>query len=338
MRSSDAHGPAPSTDTLPAAEPDTGHWAEIRTHDASQPTLAAPEVASDPMASTDPAGPTPGKAPDGRYIQQYELIRELGRGGMGVVHLARDLQLGRLVAVKMLTRPGAGVHRDRFLAEARATARCRHENIVVIHDMGVHDDQPYLVLEYLRGQTLRQSMDARLGGAFDVHDSSGSFGRPPAPLAPGRVAEIMVPVVRALVCAHGMGIIHRDLKPANIMLTEEGVTKVLDFGVAKIGAARDDGIEGADASEELLELTSLGARLGTLPYMSPEQMVGDLVDHRTDVWAIGIIMFELVTGAHPLAPLSPARCTRWSMAPRPCPASARTGTISVRSPTSSTTA
>src|SRR5690606_18445882 len=155
--------------------------------------------------------------------------------------------------------------------------------------------------EYLRGQTLRQWMDARLGGAFDFPDAAGSFGRPPAALAPGRVAEIMVPVVRALVCAHEMGIIHRDLKPANVMLTEDGVTKVLDFGVAKIDGAHDHTSEGTEESEDRVELTSVGARLGTLPYMSPEQMVGGDVDHRTDVWSVGIILYELVTGAHTLA-------------------------------------
>jgi WD40 repeat protein/serine/threonine protein kinase len=302
MRSSDAHRPDPVMDTVPAAAPDTGRGAEGRPSDAQSPL--EPPIADDPLAPTNPAAPPAGSVPDLRYIQQYELIRELGRGGMGVVHLARDLRLGRLVAIKMLTRPGAGVHRDRFLGEARATARCRHENIVVIHDVGVHEDLPYLVFEYLRGQTLRQWMDARLGDVLDGRDSAASFGRPPAPLAPGRVAELMVPVVRALVCAHEMGIIHRDLKPANVLLTEDGVTKVLDFGVAKIDAARDDQTERDPEGPEDLGLTAVGARLGTLPYMSPEQIEGKLVDHRTDIWAVGIILYELVTGKHPLAPLS----------------------------------
>jgi predicted ATPase/serine/threonine protein kinase len=259
----------------------------------------------DPLAATDPAAP-PSHALATNFIQQYEIFRELGRGGMGVVYLARDRRLGRPVAIKQLTRPG---HREeRFLAEARATARCRHENIVVIHDVGIHAEQPYLVFEYLQGQTLRQWMDDRLGGTMELQDSSSSFGQIPAPLTATRAAEIMAPVVRALVCAHDMGITHRDLKPANIMLTDEGVTKVLDFGVAKIGAARER-ISGEDAgaSGEPLALTALGARLGTLPYMSPEQLSGDTVDHRSDIWAVGIILYELVTGAHPLAPLSPVK-------------------------------
>jgi WD40 repeat protein/serine/threonine protein kinase len=304
MRSSDSLGPHLSTDTLPSAQPgskSTKDWAEVSTYNAP-PDAVDPGASTDPLAPADPAAPSAANVPDARYIQHYELIRELGRGGMGVVHLARDLRLGRLVAIKMLTKPGQP--QERFLAEAQATARCRHENIVIIHDVGVHGNQPYLVFEYLRGQTLRQWMDTRLG-ALELHDSSGEFTQISRPLTPARAAEMIAPVVRALVCAHDMGIIHRDLKPANILLTDEGVTKVLDFGVAKIGAASEDiAIEAAGASGIPLALTSRGARLGTLPYMSPEQIAGELVDHRCDIWAVGIILYELVTGAHPLAPLS----------------------------------
>ncbi|HWN70299.1 MAG TPA: serine/threonine-protein kinase, partial [Haliangium sp.] len=305
MRSADVHGPGSSTDTLPSAPAEsrsTSEWAEIGTGDAPPADPIDPGASTDPVPAADPVPSPVSGSPDARYIQHYELIRELGRGGMGVVHLGRDLRLGRLVAIKMLTRPDHA--QERFLAEARATARCRHENIVVIHEVGVHDGQPYLVFEYLRGQTLRQWMDAGLGGAFDVRDSSGSLAQMPAPLAPTRAVEMLVPVVRALVRAHDMGIIHRDLKPANILLTDEGVTKVLDFGVAKIGAMRDSIAQEAGVSGAPLNLTGLGARMGTLPYMSPEQIAGELVDHRSDIWAVGIMLYELVTGAHPLAPLS----------------------------------
>jgi WD40 repeat protein/serine/threonine protein kinase len=309
MPSSDSDLPVSSTDIAsPQAPGDkpTGEWAEISTYDAPQPAPVEPGASTDPLAATDPATSPAPSIPDARYIQHYELIRELGRGGMGVVHLARDLRLGRLVAIKILTKPGH--QQERFLAEARATARCRHENIVVIHDVGIHGEQPYLVFEYLRGQTLREWMETRTGGAFDMEDTSGSSGQIPGPLAPARAVEMFVPVVRALACAHDMGIIHRDLKPANILLTEDGHTKVLDFGVAKIGAVRED-LPGEDTtgSHESLALTALGARLGTLPYMSPEQLAGEAVDHRSDIWAVGIILYELVTGAHPLAPLSMAK-------------------------------
>ena len=308
MPSSDSDRSVISTDVAPPETPGdkpTGEWAAISTYDAPQPAPVEPGASTDPLAATDPATSPAPSIPDARYIQHYELIRELGRGGMGVVHLARDLRLGRLVAIKQLTKPGH--HQERFLAEARATARCRHENIVVIYEVGIHDVQPYLVFEYLRGQTLRQWVEARMGGALDMQDS-GSFRQISTPLAPTRAVEMIVPVVRALVCAHDMGIIHRDLKPANILLTEDGITKVLDFGVAKIGAVRED-LAGEDAagSNEPLALTALGARLGTLPYMSPEQLGGTVVDHRSDIWAVGIILYELVSGAHPLAPLSPVK-------------------------------
>jgi serine/threonine protein kinase len=179
----------------------------------------------------------------GTRIGQYELIRLLGRGGMGEVHLARDLRLGRLVAIKLLTtqRPDLG---ERFLAEARATARCHHENIVVIYEVGEVGSaggHPYMVLEYLEGQTLRQWLREHAA-------TSGEH----APVPPGRAVELMLPVVRALAYAHGQGIVHRDLKPENVMLTRAGVIKVLDFGIAKLLAApmldreESDGVPGGD--------------------------------------------------------------------------------------------
>src|SRR5690242_13648689 len=153
----------------------------------------------------------------GSFLQHYEIIRPLGRGGMGEVLLARDTRLGRLVAIKLLTRRG-GERTQRFLIEARATAQVNHENIVVIHDLGEHGGSPYMVLEYLKGKTLRQWLDERRE----------------TPLRASRAVELLIPVVRALVCAHERGIVHRDLKPSNILLTDTGTIKVLDFGIAKL--------------------------------------------------------------------------------------------------------
>ncbi|WP_428267075.1 protein kinase domain-containing protein [Haliangium sp.] len=231
----------------------------------------------------------------GTRISQHELIRELGRGGMGTVYLARDTKLGRRVAIKFLH--GADTSNlDRFLLEARATARCSHDNIVVIHDVDVHQGRPYMVLEYLRGQPL-----------------SDLLGDEPMPA--GRAVALMVPVVRALVCAHERGIVHRDLKPDNVFVTEAGAVKVLDFGIAKavaqgpltmsgelsrVGEAVPRELPALPASEVL---TRDGALMGTLPYMAPEQWNGDLIDHRTDLWAVGIMMFRMLAGHHPLAPL-----------------------------------
>jgi serine/threonine protein kinase len=200
------------------------------------------------------------------------------------VHLARDLRLGRLVAVKLLTTQQPNLD-ERVLAEARATARCRHENIVVIYEVGTHRGQPYMVLEYFEGQTLRQWM----------HDHAAT-AEPPARVPPARAVDLMLPVVRALAYAHDQGIVHRDLKPENVMLTRAGVIKVLDFGVAKHVEATAPDPAGDDAGPTASSSTLAGTR----PYMSPEQLSLGAIDHRADVWAVGIMLFELIAGAHPV--------------------------------------
>ncbi len=235
--------------------------------------------------------------PPGARIGSYELIRELGRGGMGAVWLARDVKLGRRVAIKFLHSARPEITK-RFIREARATAQCSHENIVVIHEVdevAEYPGQPFMVLEYLEGAPLSKQIDGR---------------RMPTP----RAVELMVPVVRAPVCAHAHGIVHRDLKPDNILVTDTGVVKVLDFGIAKLLHDERDPAEGPRRSlaAELAEMpeprpgdsihTRRGALLGTMPYMSPEQWLGDGVDHRTDVWAAGIILYQMVAGQHPLHP------------------------------------
>ena len=236
----------------------------------------------------------------GAFLGQYQLIRQLGSGGMGSVFLARDTRLGRLVALKFLTEYSVA-HARRLIAEAQTTARCQHENIVIIYEVGEHGQFPYMALEYLKGETLREHLRARSGGAAMPF---GLAGYPPLP--PRQAVEIMVPVVRALVRAHSMGIIHRDLKPENIMLTESGGVKVLDFGLAKPQAdaprqtAVGESVE-PDAADQILQ-TRTNELVGTIPYMSPEQLTARAVDHRADIWACGIILFEMVTGLHPLAP------------------------------------
>jgi serine/threonine protein kinase len=266
---------------------------------------ATPAMSSRGVAAA-PAGHGAGEAgggvelpPPGARIGSYELIRELGRGGMGAVWLARDIKLGRRVAIKFLHSARPEITK-RFIREARATAQCSHENIVVIHEVdevAEYPGQPFMVLEYLDGAPLSKQIDGR---------------RMPAP----RAVELMVPVARALVCAHAHGIVHRDLKPDNILVTDTGVVKVLDFGIAKLLHDERDAAEGPRRSlaAELAEMpeprpgdsihTRRGALLGTMPYMSPEQWLGDGVDHRTDVWAAGIILYQMVAGQHPLHPLT----------------------------------
>ncbi|WP_428261962.1 protein kinase domain-containing protein [Haliangium sp.] len=277
--------------------------AAVSTVAARRVALPSDEVreAAAPIRSL-PATPSAAlQLPAGYRIGHYELIRHLGSGGMGDVYLSRDLRLARLVAIKLLRKSTPAV-RDRFLVEARTTARCNHENIVVIHEVGEHGEHPYLVLEYLEGQTLRAWWWANTDATID-----GSNNELRTPLPPRRVAELMVPAVRALVCAHDHGIVHRDLKPDNIMLTAAGATKVLDFGIAKqLADPWTPRTDAAATSSPGIVLTAPGGLLGTLPYMSPEQLEGQPVDHRTDLWAMGIILFELALGYHPVAHRSAA--------------------------------
>jgi serine/threonine protein kinase len=273
---------------------------------------AATEVESPPRHALDDTGervllPTPGAT-----IHQYELIRRLGKGGMGDVYLARDIKLARRVAVKFLQHPDRSLS-ERFLLEAQATARCTHENIVVIHDVKEHGRVPFMVLEYLKGQTLGEL----------IGDGK---------LPPGRAVQLMVPIVRALVCAHQHKIVHRDLKPANIFMTETGTIKVLDFGVAKIVAGAHGPVNvlastAAVTASSLLpaELTLDGALVGTVPYMSPEQWGADTVDHRTDIWAVGIMLYRMVVGRHPLAPLDGRQLMVTAVLEQPMPSAHNAG-------------
>jgi serine/threonine protein kinase len=229
----------------------------------------------------------------GSHVHQYEIIRELGRGGMGAVYLARDLKLGRRVAIKLMQSENSSLT-ARFLREARATARCSHENIVIIHDVEELQGQPFMVLEYLKGHPLGRVLEER-------------------PVTPSRAIQLMIPVVRALVCAHEHRIVHRDLKPDNIFVTESGAIKVLDFGIAKfLRDVQRTAITNPGATDESLmlpepSLTHGHALIGTLPFMSPEQWNQEQVDHRTDIWAVGIILYMMVVGRHPLAPLQGAQ-------------------------------
>jgi len=233
------------------------------------------------MAATTPhaAGTAPVELQGGLRIGAYELIRELGRGGMGQVWLARDTKLARRVAIKFLASSSQELT-DRFLVEARTTAAVNHENIVVIHEVDEHAGEPYMVLEYLEGAPLRSLMNGR---AFPA----------------SRVIEIAVAVARAVVRAHAAGIVHRDLKPENIFVTSEGTVKVLDFGIAKALSS----VEKAPAAPMSQDTEGSGL-IGTPQYMSPEQFGNGEIDHRSDLWAVGIILFELLTGRHPLEPFT----------------------------------
>ena len=256
-----------------------------------------------------------GTPASGGRVQQYELIKMIGEGGMGTVFVARDLRLGRRVAIKFL-QTGQPEMTQRFLVEARATARCQHENIVVIYEVGEHSGSPFMVLEFLQGHPL-------------THFTENGQKLPYT-----RAVEVMASVLRALVCAHEQGIVHRDLKPDNIFVTNGGTIKVLDFGIAKVlqqisgvadeqqqssGAIRlPTPLELATGSNNAL--TRVGTIMGTLKYMSPEQWgIGVEIDHLTDVWACGILLYRMIAGRHPLAPLDGHQLMVTAMLEMPMP-------------------
>lgn len=238
-------------------------------------------LAASPLRPCRTYGSRPDLSP-GAVIGRYEIIRKLGSGGMGLVFLARDVRLGRLVAIKFLS-VETDIAVERLVMEARATASCRHENIVVIYDVGVVAGFSYLVLEYIQGRTLREWMQEAV------------------PNRALMTIELMLPVARALACAHAMGIVHRDLKPENILISDAGQVKVVDFGVAKQVVEPEPRSIGLSSSKNpSRRLTDDDAIVGTTDYMSPEQWLGEPIDARADIWAIGMVLFELATGVHPM--------------------------------------
>ncbi|HEX4420109.1 MAG TPA: protein kinase [Kofleriaceae bacterium] len=252
----------------------------------------------------------------GVRINQYEMIKMIGEGGMGSVFLARDLRLGRRVAIKFLQSNQPELT-QRFLVEARTTARCQHDNIVVIYEVGEHNGAPYIVLEFLNGKPL-------------THLTENGQKLPYT-----RAVEIMCSILRALQCAHDHGIVHRDLKPDNIFITESGMIKVLDFGIAKVlqqsATGHVEKSAGAIRLPSPLELatgantslTRVGTIMGTLKYMSPEQWgIGIEIDHLTDIWACGVLLHRMICGRHPLYPLDGNQLVVTAMLELPMPSMA----------------
>lgn len=205
---------------------------------------------------------------EGQQLFHYDILERLGVGGMGVVYKALDTRLNRVVALKVLSDHLLANEdaQERFLVEAKAAAALDHPNICAIHEVSESDDgRIYIAMQYYEGDTLRQRID-----------------KGPIPLP--QALDIAAQICRGLVQASRQGIIHRDIKPANMILTADGTVKIVDFGLAKY----------VDS-----ELSKTGTRVGTVDYMSPEQSRGESVDQRTDIWSLGVVLYEMLSGKRP---------------------------------------
>ncbi|HYV05480.1 MAG TPA: serine/threonine-protein kinase, partial [Blastocatellia bacterium] len=217
----------------------------------------------------------------GRKIHQYELLSLLGSGGMGEVYLARDGQLDRQVALKLLPPhfTTEAAHIRRFGREARAASSLNHPNIITIHEIGEVDDTHFIATEFIEGETLREKIRS---GVLDLNE----------------VVDIALQIASALSAAHSAGIVHRDIKPENIMVRPDGLVKVLDFGLAQ-PFENEGSSQGPGLQTSLDARTDSGTLMGTTNYLSPEQVRSVDIDHRTDIFGLGVVLYEMVSGERP---------------------------------------
>src|SRR5438034_4437906 len=217
----------------------------------------------------------------GRTIGHYKILKRIGTGGMGEVYLATDVTAGRKAALKLLPMrfTGDAERLKRFQQEARAVVALNHPNILTVYEIGEDHSTHYIASELIEGETLRQRLTR---GRMELSEA----------------VDVAIQVASALAAAHENGIVHRDINPGNMMLRPDGYVKVLDFGIAKLAEQEAPATMPKDEALLLVE-TNLGSILGTVPYMSPEQACGAPVDKRTDIWSLGVVLYEMVTGHAP---------------------------------------
>ena len=217
----------------------------------------------------------------GKSFGHYQIIKQIGAGGMGEVYLAEDKKLDRRAAIKILNEKFAQHESNlqRFIQEAKAASALNHPNILVIHEIGETDDTHYLVSEFIEGKTLREIFKEKT-------------------LQLTEILDIAIQIANALTAAHTAHIVHRDIKPENIIVRPDGFVKILDFGLAKLVEQKAFGLEDSTVKQNN---TAKGVILGTVNYMSPEQAKGQKIDERTDIFSFGVVLYEMIAGRTPFA-------------------------------------